>query len=490
VFIIAVLVAQVFEGTDPLFAFLCSIFFALFVFFFNLCEGFLYPSGAWLTFFALGSATIGVVWKIIIVEPGQSHLLQPNKTMFIYCVGMVTAGAGLTLAHNLRIKRPLLQNFSVDLPGMWAAAIGCFVLGTVLLFGFVGGGEGGLGSIIRQLNQFPRMALILATTYEVRRSGGKHSVNWVVLGSGGLMFFTGLITFSKEGMFVPFVGWLLPAVAAGVIVTRKMIATGLIIGFVLVYYMVPYSQYGRGSRQDDATLSEQIAAAEIYLFDLEGTRQAYNDLGATSDIDAFNHFYDTPQGLADREQMLSPDDALINVTDQNGPYGLYPTAVMYLNAIPHFIWPNKPFLNISNVYSHELGELADNDDTTAISFSPVADAYHQATWGGVLLLVPIVLFLYGFINDSVVGTLTKSPWALLPIAMAVNVAPQGLLSGTAYLTTYAVLAVVFIASVCRFLLAPFGSIIAGKKGSEPEQPASPPRPLGGLTGPQTVEPVA
>ena len=43
-------------------------------------------------------------------------------------------------------------------------------------------------------------------------------------------------------------------------------------------------------------------------------------------------YFDTPQGLFDRLQMISMDDALVNVTEQNGRFGFAPI-IMYLEGV-------------------------------------------------------------------------------------------------------------------------------------------------------------
>jgi hypothetical protein len=295
----------------------------------------------------------------------------------------------------------------------------------------------------------------------VQSSGGKRTLNWIVFAAGSFLLWHGLVGFSKEGIFTPFLTWLLPAIVAGANFTKKHLIVIGLLGFFLIHWMVPYSQYGRQSREEIYDFDSAVRTVSKYLFDLEGTRVASQELEERIDLTDAIHYYDTPQGLADREQMLAPDDALIQATDQYGTFGMWPTLHMYLNAIPHFIWKDKPIENIGNVYAHQIGEVGEDDDTTGISFSPWGDAYHQAGWLGVAFLVPLVVFLYGFINDSLCGSIRRSPWPLLAILLGAHAIPQGLLDGIVYLSTDGVFALLLIASLSKWVLPLVAKLVTG-----------------------------
>jgi len=227
----------------------------------------------------------------------------------------------------------------------------------------------------------------------------------------------------------------------------------LIVGLAFgIYYLVPYSQYVRNF--GGTTRAENIAAAVQYLGDLNGTRKTYLDIIADIDIANEPHLYDKREGFLDRLVILAPDDALIDLTERGNVFGLEPTFQGYANLVPHFIWHDKKVYNTGNLYAHELGELSEDDDLTGVSFSPVADAFHQAKWLGILLLLPISAFLAFLIVDSVAGSSKYSVWAILPILEVTHVASEAGLGGTVYLSTYWVIAIVF-AYWCTRIAVPF-----------------------------------
>ena len=86
------------------------------------------------------------------------------------------------------------------------------------------------------------------------------------------------------------------------------------------------------------------------------------------------------------------------------------------NLLPHFLNPNKQITFGGNFYAHEMGSgLAEDDYSTGISFSPVAEAFHCEGWGGILWLLPVIWILLFSSVDFVVGDMTKYPWGLMVV---------------------------------------------------------------------------
>jgi hypothetical protein len=231
-------------------------------------------------------------------------------------------------------------------------------------------------------------------------------------------------------MLIGFVAYFFAAVIEGYNFPKRQIVVGLL-GFAFFnYYLVPYSQYVREYRA--TTFAENEAIALHYLGNLGETRRLYEEIISDYDISEGPHLYDQSEGFLDRLIILPADDSLIAYTNKGNVFGLTPTFVAYGNVVPHFIWKNKPFFNTGNLYAHELGELAEDDETTGISFSATADAYHQAKWLGILLLLPFDIFLYFLILDSVMGSVRWAPWGLISLLELSEVGPAGGLDGPIY----------------------------------------------------------
>ncbi len=457
-FILLVFLGQQVTGTDIQFSLLTSAYLTLFVVGFNIGGGLLYPSGAFIFFNGVLTAILGLCFKILLGVPGEKFLLNGNKTMLCYCAGMLSMVVAIGVSTRLRTRTGLLANIAAG-PTMKRAAVGCLFFGIFLQVLTATSSEGSLGSAFRQINHFVPVAILLATTYEIKRSDGKKSVNWIVLTAIAFLFSLGLLSFGKENMFLGVVTWMVAAVSLRYDFGFKQIAALVLAGTFLVYYMVPYSQYVRTFSTESR--SENFATALHYLSDLSETRALFLASEEKRDITGEPHLFGTPEGFMDRLNMLAYDDALISYTDEGYVFGLLPTFYSYANIIPHFIWAGKPSFAYGNNFGRELGVITEDDLTTGISFSPVGDAYHEATWFGLLVVWPLVIFLFFFTTDSLTGSARDSPWALLPITLVSHTAPEGLMSGTIFLTTYGILGLLITVWFAKYLLPIAAGVITG-----------------------------
>ncbi len=112
---------------------------------------------------------------------------------------------------------------------------------------------------------------------------------------------------------------------------------------------------------------------------------------------------------------------------QGGHYeGVTPIYQYFGNLLPHFLNPDKQVTFSGNFYAHEMGMgLAEGDNTTGISFSPVAEAFHCEGWGGIFWLLPVIWILLFRTVDFVVGDMTKYPWGLMVVVWLAHGAPEG-----------------------------------------------------------------
>ena len=466
VFCILMFLGQIATGTDLPFACYTAFFIICAATGFNAAGGLLYPSGAFIFFNAVLTAILGLAFKIFLDEPGQNSLLDGDKAMMCYAGGMFAMMSAAMLSAKLRPKRGLLSDLSLG-HAMKRAAIGCLFFGVVLTVVTGTSAEGTLGSAFRQINHFITMAILLGATYEFRQSGGRRATNWVVFGAMFSGMAQGFLYFSKEGMFSGPVTWIIAAVSLGYDFSKRQLFVFFALAFFAVYYLVPYSQYVRNFSSDNGSRSENLKTAFHYLGDLGQTRQLYLELQEHHNTEGEPHLFSQPQGFLDRLNMLAFDDALINYTDQGNVFGLSPTYFAYANVLPHFIWRDKPHFAFGNVFGRSIGVIGEGDETTGISFSPTGDAYHEARWFGVLIVWPLVVFLFFFFTDSLTGSARYSPWALLPISFAPHAAPEGMLGGTIFLTTYGIASLLFIVWTASYLMPLLTGIFIRRVGTGP-----------------------
>ena len=416
-------------GTTLLFSGCTALFILFAALAFNVTGGFTRPSGGFIFAFSCIGVLFGVVYKVIVGEPAQSNLLQPERTIEVYAASMGAMLGATYLARRLRLKKSYLPQFS-SLEEMYRGCVGLLIIGTAILANeYLGSppAPGSALSVLYQLNVFLPLSIFLGVTYELRRSGGRRSVNGAVLAAIGLSFANGLVGYSKEGMLSPFVCWLIPAAAQRYRISILQIASFIVAFSFTAYYLVPYSQYGRNFKGSGATLAENLRNNYILLTNLPLVRQIYvREQAEVYAGDDLVRYYNKPQGLADRVEMVTPDDAAINLTEEGTVFGLYPTIFSFENLIPHFIWPGKPIVSFGNIYAHELGMIGDEEDsTTGVSFSPAGDAYHEAKWVGVLVVLPLLCLMLFWTVDSLCGDTRESPFPLLVILVYLHAAPEG-----------------------------------------------------------------
>jgi hypothetical protein len=160
--------------------------------------------------------------------------------------------------------------------------------------------------------------------------------------------------------------------------------------------------------------------------------------------------------------MIGPDDALISYTSEGHFFGVAVIPAYFANWIPHFLWPNKPGLASGNLYAHEVGGiLAEEDDSTGISFTPTGEAFHLAGWTGIFVVAPLIWIMFFTIFDSLCGGTRTSPWGLLTIALFTHLAPESMIGGIVYIMWFGSLGIIFVAVASAYAMPLIGTLLSG-----------------------------
>jgi len=432
---VALCVIQQTEGTTLLFS-LCSFAFIMIATLaFNVAGGMTRPAGGFIFGYAVLAVIVGLVYKALVGERGQSNLLQPERTLEVFVGGIFSMLVAAYVARRLALKQSLFEKFSHRLdPELGRSATSCLILGGAFIsytyYVAKPPAPGSLLSLLSIFAGFPALALVLGVTAQIRKSGGTRSINLTVILAGSIIFFTGLIGFSKEALFTPVVCWLIAAAAQRYKVSILHIGGLVLFASFSLYYLVPYSQYGRNFNNPANSFRQKVETSAILLSNLGLVRKLFYQTATEVISDsAGNHYYDKPAGLFDRLQMITPDDAIVDLTENGVVFGFLPTIVDIENLVPHLLWRDKPAANFGNIYAHELGILAEDDDSTGISFSPSGDAYHQGKWIGVLVLLPALLVVLFWTSNSIVGDPRKCPVGLVTLVIFSHLAPEGGIGG-------------------------------------------------------------
>jgi hypothetical protein len=462
-FALVLCIIQQLQGTNPVFSLGCFAYILVAATAFNVAGGFTRPSGAYVFFNSVLGVIIALCVKVYLNEPADSNLLTPLLTIGVSFVGMCMMLVAAYLSKRMRTKQALMGKMVTD-ANMQTATVGCLIAGILIYFiGYViPGGNGSVLSALNQLNRFFPLAIILGVINTIRRSGGTRSINLPVVIAGTLMFALGVLGYSKEGMIAPFAAYALAAASQRYRVTRTQIVVGILTTIFIFQYLVPYAQYGRAFREESGAANIEVSLS--LLSNLGYVREQYLETSADAYEERVLGYYNTPQGFFDRLQMLSIDDALIHRTEQFGFFGLTPMVQSFQNLVPHFLWQDKPQVLIGNIFAHEVGILAEADESTGVSFSSTATAFHLAGWKGLFLLAPAVWFCLFLIFDSLCGDVRKTPWGLLVIVLFAHAAPEGDITTIVYMCFYTVYAIVFAGIMGAYVMPVVGSFFIGPQG--------------------------
>ncbi len=464
-FATTLVVVQQLDRTDRFFSF-CSFGFVILAgMTFNIAGGFTTPSGGYVFFYAMLAVIVGLTWKAVLGEPGQSNLFEPRLTIEVFLGGMFAMLLSVILSRRLTRKRPLLGDIT-NLGHLQSASTGCLIFSIFLyLIGFVvQRSNGGLYSALVQINRFSEMAIILGVTYQIRRSGGRSSVNFPAAAATGMLWLNGgLLSYSKQAMFTPLICWVLAAAAQGYRITRGQLLGGILVLVFMFRFMVPYAQYGRSVGA--LTFGGNLTVAYRLLSNLGTVRQRYLENERGNLAQEHTSYFNSPQGLFDRLQMLYPDSTIIESTERLGPYGLYPILADLENLVPHVFWANKPIIKWGNVFAHDtLTPLSEEDETTGISYSPTGEGFRLARWAGVLVLAPVIWTATFVWFDSLCGDVRRSPWGLLALTLFAHIAPEGLLDGCIYMMGYGAFAIIVAALSAAHVMPHIGTLFSGPGG--------------------------
>ncbi len=454
---------QQLQRTPILFSFYTFLFILIATITFNLAGGFTRASGSYIFFYSLLGLILGLVYKAYLGEPADSNLRSPILTIQVFTGGITGMLIAVILSRRITRKQPFLGNLLKE-KDMRNAAIGCFAFGMFLnlMNAVVPHQNGTILSAITQLNRFLQMSVVLSTLYTIKKSGGKSAIGVLVLLSIGVSSIFGLLIFSKEGMFSPYLAWFVAACSLRLTIRPSQIVFGGAVVYLMMHFMVPYSQYGRSQVPEVATLEERAAVSLRLLSDLGDVREQYMLTSDDTQETRAMQYFNQPQGFFDRLTMIGPDDAMIDYARQNGFSGIAVIGADFVNWIPHILWPNKPLYSTGNSYAHKIGGVVtDEDTTTGISFTPSGQAYFLAGWIGVFVVAPLIWGLLFTVFDSLCGDVRTSPWGLLVIALFAHVAPEGMLDGAIYIMWFGTVGIVFVAVATSYAMPLIGTLMAG-----------------------------
>jgi hypothetical protein len=446
-FAMAMFVAMSLEGTHILFCILFVVHVILSALAFNAAGGFSRVIGSYVCFYSIFTLIFGVFWKTLIGKAADTNLQAPLLDITLYTASVAVLFITVYIIKGLDFRQySLAAKLHANDVDYTKIGLGCLLSAFMIQFLdiVIGASPGGILSIINQLNIFLPLGVLMSTIGAIKNSNGRHSIDFIAGVSIALNIILGSLAFSKQGMLEPLVCW---GVAAAYMRFRLTTLTYVAL-IPMLYFALFMAAPISGLRNDVSTgsYSERVTILVHALthWDALKQREAESNEFAIEHSEGSTYFGTSQGGLVERFTMIPIDDTLFNFT-YNGHVEGYETILWdFENWIPHFILPDKHTGYTGNHYVHEMGGgLPEDDFTTGISFSPVAEAYHVGAWAGVLILMPVIWIMFFIATDLTVGDITKSPWGLLVVILMIHTAPESLLSGLIQGIAYGNLAFAF-----------------------------------------------
>jgi hypothetical protein len=463
---------QQIQHTNFFFSLLYFGFFMMSVLAFNFGEGFTRLTGAYVFWYSMLIVIVGVTWKAVVNEPADSNLQVPLVDMALYTASMAMMVLVSILNKKFDVRAMGVGGgFSKAEMDYTGAGLGCLICGYGILFAdsIFGQAPGGIVSALIQVNMFPQLGMILATIGAIKDSGGRRSTNTISLIAFSYFGLLGMLSFSKQQMLTPMVCWFVGAFYARLKVRFIHIVAMLLMAWTTFGFVSPLS----ASRDLVEFAPDYTARFEVIVYQImhwsefKAHVKRLEDEEA-SDGNAAGYYMNAQGSLIERLSMILPDDSLIAFSSRGHYEGIDPVVNDFENLVPHFLAPNKQLKYGGNYYDHEMGgNLAADDFTTGISFSPVGEAFHCEGWGGIVWLLPLIWMLLFTTVDFIVGDMTKYPWGLMVVVWFAHAAPETLLGGMVYFIGYGNFGMLLSIVVVTRLAPIIGALFKGKAGAPP-----------------------
>jgi hypothetical protein len=471
---------QQYQHTSLAFSMLYYAFLILSVIAFNFAEGFSRLTGAYIFWYSTLIVIVGVTWKAVVGEAADSNLYNPTLDMALYTGSMV-----MLLLVTLLNKKMDFRSIGVggglskNKLNYTAAGLGCLLVGYGIAFADIifGQAPGGIVSALTQVNVFPQLGVILATIGAIQDSGGRRSLNFINFTGIAYFTFWGIIAFSKQASLTFMVCWMVGAFYSRLKLRFIHIVSIILMAVISFGFISPLS----ASRDlaEGLDIEGRIQLIGYFITHWDKFQEHVKD---HEDMEAQNGtagWYNKSQGsLVERLSMIPPDDLLFAYTAKGHYEGIDPVVDYFSNLAPHFISPTKHITFSGNYYAHEIGYgLSEQDYSTGISFSPVAEAYHCEGWGGILWLLPLIWMILFTTVDFVVGDMTKYPWGLMVVVWFAHAAPETLLGGMIYFIGLGNFGMLFAIVVVTRIAPIIGALFTGKVVSPPTRSLARVRPI-------------
>ena len=421
-FALLLLMLQFASGTDHLFAYLIFVVVLLSGWVFNLLGGLTTVSGVAVTAMVLKFVILSQIAKLIVWQPADHNLEVPQITAGVFAVGLLGICLAAWLAAKAGIRRYLFHH-PMEMPWLRSMAIVVFGVGLLATVGSIalGGGEegglrvGGIAGVLRQFSFCLGFSVVVTTACVVLESQGQRCLGWF----NGLpllfSFLSGLLYASKQGMFEPFLYLLMTLWAFGFRLRPRHLVAGGCISLIAVMLLYPFAQQARNEVRGlgfKQTVMEMTSLLRRDFGSWEGYAELRDREEASGDDFKDYRYFDVSSSFLERLSLIKMVDLLVSATLRNGPGGSETVTHGFKMLLPRFLYPQKPVWNTGQILGHRAGMLADDDESTQISFGFIADAFGAYGWAGAFWIPFCIALAFFLMFRALLGPVAGNVWSV------------------------------------------------------------------------------
>lgn len=378
-------------------------------------------SGIIFTAFALRTIVISQFAKVALWEAADKNLEVPALTISIYAVFYFSAMLGVWAFGHLRFRLPKpLEPSEKDIYPLYAICLSIGLAASLAVEFYTSA----YSSDETNFNQTRSLgiafapllllALVVAVDRRIRSTEGRHSFGLAAAVPWLAAVFFGFIDSVRTAMLAPSIVYVAVCFLRGYrFRLRHYIAMGAV---VLLFFTVisPLALYSRGLVAG-RTLRNRV------LF-------SYQALSVLNDRSALMAETDQTQGsreeyfsrrgtyVLSRLSLIRADSTIVDAAAGGARYGFMPTLIAAAEAVPRFLYKNKPtYTNAQDYIGHFAGMAPDGLTNTYTQFSAVGDSFGAFGWLGVILfpffVFPLIFIIYESMFDL------SQPWGTVMLGM-------------------------------------------------------------------------
>ena len=360
--------------------------------------------------------------KVFFWESADAPLMRPLETMGVYVVGMASIAVGVLAANRFRFRRqkgPLFTAETKPSRLLWMSIL-CTIFITLLqLAGRTvgtdaqtgGAVQGGVLGPLKQLGFMGPLAITSGTAYMIMSSRGRRSVGLVNGVPIVLQIVLAITSAQRENTVTPVILYGLTCIAFRYRFRLKHYGILLLAAYIANFIIFPYALIARGLVRTGSFETNLSRSANMML-EITQNPFKYRDIvdhmsaKKSRDQTKFDYFYKSPSPTLSRYTLLPSTDGLVDAAIIQGFTGWETITPGFEAALPRFLNPDKPFVQVGNFLAHRVPGMrpAKNDHTTGISIGLFPDAYTCFGWLGISVIPFLVIFclmtVYRFLVDE------------------------------------------------------------------------------------------